>query len=221
MLVLGGILIAMRLVPGERTALCDLFDELGPEAPTVLPGWRANELLAHLLVRERQPWAAPGILIPALAPITHTAMRGYDTTPWGQRVDVFRSGPPLWSPYRVGTVDERGNLMEFVVHYEDLARAQPQRPLRPSTPERDEAIWSALRLAARVMYRKSPVGVVLRHPSRPHGGQISARSGGDQVTVTGAPLELLLHAFGRDVARVELAGSPDDVAALTAAPRGI
>jgi uncharacterized protein (TIGR03085 family) len=211
----------MRLVPAERTALCELFETTGPDAATVLPGWRAAELLGHLLVRERQPLAAPGILLSPLAPLTERAMRGYHDMPWRGRVELLRAGPPPWSPYRLGAVDEQANLVEFVVHHEDLARAQPGWRPRASDPDREEALWSRLRLMARVMYRKSPVGVLLRHPARERGTQIVARAGRGRVTVTGPPSELMLHAFGRDMAQVELDGAPADVAALTRTPRGL
>ena len=210
----------MRLVPAEREALCDLFEATGPEAPTVLPGWQAEELLAHLLVRERQPLAAPGILVPALSRFAESRMELYTDLPWAQRVRLLRDGAPLWSPYRIGLVDERANLVEFFVHYEDLARAQPGWQARPGQPERDEALWSALRLGARVMYRHSPVGVRLRHPTRPRGAEINARRGPGLVTVTAEPGELILHAFGRELAQVELDGAEADIAALQAAPRG-
>jgi hypothetical protein len=36
----------------ERLELCDLFDELGPSVPTLLEGWTANDLAAHLVLRE-------------------------------------------------------------------------------------------------------------------------------------------------------------------------
>ncbi|HEY1968868.1 MAG TPA: TIGR03085 family metal-binding protein [Pseudonocardia sp.] len=211
----------MRLVPGEREALCDLFGELGPEAPTVLPGWRASELLAHLLVRERQPLAAPGILISPLAQVTEVAMRRYAQLPWKKQIALLRGGAPLWSPYRVGPVDERANLIEFVVHHEDLSRAQPGWQPRELSERLQEALWSALRLSARVMYRKCPVGVVLRHPTRPQGNEINAKSGTPRVVVTGPPAELILHSFGRELAQVQLGGAPADVAALNDTPRGI
>lgn len=211
----------MRLVPAERAALCDLFEATGPEAPTVLPGWRAAELLAHLLVRERQPLAAPGILVPALARFTDKAMAGYLATSWAEQVRLLRGGAPLWSPYRVGAVDERANLLEFFVHHEDVARAQPGWQPRAAQPERDEALWSALRLGARLMYRHSPVAVRLVHPTRERGTEISAKRGRGLVTVTGPPGELVLHAFGREQVQVELDGTPADVAALQATPRGI
>lgn len=211
----------MRLVPEDRAALCDLFAALGPEAPTVLPGWRAEELLAHMLVRERQPLYAPGILVPALAGRTEAAMRSYDKVPWSRRVDLLRGGAPPWSPYWLAPIDEKANLVEFFVHYEDLARAQPDWRPRELSPERQEALWSMLRLSARVLYRRSPVGVLLRHPTRERGTDIHARPGSSRVTITAPPGELLLHAFGREQARVELDGAPQDLEALARTPRGI
>jgi uncharacterized protein (TIGR03085 family) len=211
----------MRLVPGERAAICDLFEATGPEAPTVLPGWRAEELLAHLLVRERQPLAAPGILIPALARLTDSAMDTYKKLPWAEQVRLLRGGAPLWSPYRISLLDERANLLEFFVHHEDLARAQPGWQPRAAEPDRDEALWSALRLAGRLMYRHSPVGVRLRHATRARGAEINAKSGPRQVTVVGTPGELVLHGFGRELAQVDLDGAPADIEALQAASRGI
>jgi uncharacterized protein (TIGR03085 family) len=211
----------MRLVPAERAALCDLFTEFGPAAPTVLPGWRAEELLAHLLVRERKPLAAPGILVPLLAGITEKAMRDYAGLPWERQVALLRGGAPLWSPYWIDLVDERVNLVEFFVHHEDLARAQVGWRPRALPPELAEGLWSALRLMARVMYRKSPVGVLLHHPTRERGADIHAQPGPRQVTVSGPPGELVLFSFGRAEARVELDGTPADIAALTATPRGI
>lgn len=211
----------MRLVPAERTALGDLFEETGPTAPTVLPGWRAEDLLAHLLVRERQPWAAVGILVSPLAGLTQSAMKSYAGQTWAHRIELLRGGAPLWSPYRLGPVDEKVNLLEFYVHHEDLARARPGWLPRPSVPARDEAIWSTLRLGARVMYRHSPVGVVLRHPARERGATITAKRGPGPVTVTGRPGELVLHAFGRERCQVELDGADTQVEALQATPRGV
>jgi hypothetical protein len=41
------------------------------------------------------------------------------------------------------------------------------------------------------------------------------------VTLTGEPIELLLHAFGRNEVRLERDGAAPDVAALAASSRGI
>lgn len=44
----------------ERSHLSDLLDELGPEAPTLLAPWTTRDMAAHLVLRERDPWPAPG-----------------------------------------------------------------------------------------------------------------------------------------------------------------
>jgi uncharacterized protein (TIGR03085 family) len=208
----------MGLASAERTAICDEFDRVGPDRPTLCAGWTTADLLAHLLVRERQPWAAAGILIPALASITESAMRNYSTTPWADRVALLRTGPPAWSPTRLNAVDEAANGVELFVHHEDVRRGAPGWEPRDPDASRDAALWSALGRMGRLLYRRSPVGVVLRRPS---GEQQVVKTGSGMVTVVGEPGELMLHAFGRDAARVELEGAEADVAALRGAARGV
>ena len=48
----------------ERLGLCDLFDELGPSVPTLLEGWTAHDLAAHLVLRERDLVAGPCLVLP-------------------------------------------------------------------------------------------------------------------------------------------------------------
>jgi hypothetical protein len=38
----------------ERQQLCELFVELGPDAPTLLEPWSTRDLAAHLVVGKRQ-----------------------------------------------------------------------------------------------------------------------------------------------------------------------
>ena len=207
----------MSLARAERAALSDTLDKTGPAQPTLCAGWTAHDLLAHLLVRERQPWAAAGIVVPALAGVTESAMRGYADTPWPEMVDAFRSGPPAWSPTRVERVDEAVNGAELFVHHEDVRRGEPGWEPRPADPVRDDALWELVVRSGRLLYRRSPVGVAVR---RPDGEQAVLRTGRGLVTVEGEPGEILLHGSGRAAARVELHGRPEDVAALQAAPRG-
>ena len=129
----------MTLARSERAALSDRLDRTDPDQPTLCEGWTARDLLAHLLVRERQPWAAGGIVIPFLAPLTAHAMRGYADTPWEQMVEELRSGPPAWSPSRIGRIDEASNGAEFFVHHEDVRRADGRGP-RTNEPAMDEAL---------------------------------------------------------------------------------
>ena len=208
----------MSLARAERAALSDTLDKTDPAQPTLCAGWTAHDLLAHLLVRERQPWAAAGIVVPALAGVTESAMRGYADTPWPEMVDAFRSGPPAWSPTRAERVDEAVNGAELFVHHEDVRRGVPGWEPRPADAERDAAVWDLLGRAGRFFYRRSPVGVVLR---RPTGEQVVVKAGRGLVTVEGEPGEILLHAFGRDAARVQVHGDPVDVAAFEAVPRAV
>lgn len=52
------------LLRKERQALCDTLASLGPDAPTLCEGWTTADLAAHLMVREREPLAAAGIVLP-------------------------------------------------------------------------------------------------------------------------------------------------------------
>ena len=83
----------VSLARAERAALSDTLDRTDPDRPTLCDGWTARDLLAHLLVRERQPWASVGMFVPALSGVTDQAMRSYADTPWPELVDELRSGP--------------------------------------------------------------------------------------------------------------------------------
>src|SRR5947207_11937020 len=48
----------------EREALCDLMNELGPDAPTLVAPWTTHDLAAHLVIREHDYRAAPGLVVP-------------------------------------------------------------------------------------------------------------------------------------------------------------
>ena len=210
----------MTITSDERSAMSDLFKRLGPDVPTMCDGWTSRDLLAHLLLRERRPDAAGGIAIPALAKRTEKVQAQIAKKPYVDMIEQFRGGPPLWSPWALPVLGDRGNMAEFFVHHEDLRRAQPDWEPRDDNPERDDALWKLLKLMGKVLYRKSPVGVVLRSANRP---DIVAKKGEPAVTIVGLPGEVVLHGFARpdDLIRVVVQGEPDDIAALAAAPRGI
>jgi uncharacterized protein (TIGR03085 family) len=207
----------MSLASRERAELSDELLRAGPDRPTLCAGWTTRDLLAHLLVRERQLHAAAGILIPALAPVTERAMDGYREMEWTEAVALFRGGPQSWSPTRFERVDAAANANEFFVHHEDVRRGEPGWEPRQPDEERDAALWAGARRLG-LLLRKSPVGVVL---ARPTGERHVVKTGPGAVTVVGEPGELVLFAFGRDAVRVELQGDPADVEALKRSPRGV
>lgn len=202
---------------GERYALCDLMVQLGPDAPTLCGGWTARDLAAHLVVREGRPDAAPGILLPGLARYTTRVQSTIAQRPWPELVHLVRSGPPWWSLFSLPGLDYKINTMEFFVHHEDVRRAVTGWEPRPADLRRAGVLWELLCRGGRVLYRNSPVGVVLRTPDR---SEHTARRGARSVTVTGSPEELTLHAFGRNEVIVEIEGDQADVTGFQCSQRG-
>jgi len=201
----------------ERHALVDTMRAAGPDVPTLCGDWTARDLAAHLVLRERRLDASPGILVPALAGRTERVQRGIARKEWNALLEDVRSGPPLWSPFRL--VDEQANLAEMFVHHEDVRRARPDWTVRTLPDGMQDKLWSVATGVGRRGYRKSPVTVVLE---RPDGKRATVRkAGAASVTLRGEPGELLLHAFGRDEARVEFDGSAENVAAVTALDRSM
>ncbi|MYW66317.1 TIGR03085 family protein [Streptomyces sp. SID8379] len=188
----------------ERLLLADLLEAAGPQAPTLCEGWTTRDLAAHVVVRERRPDAAGGLVIKQLASRLDRVQAEFAEKPYEELIQLIRTGPPRFSPFSLKQVDEASNAVEFYVHTEDVRRAQPDWSPRELDPVFSDALWSRLERMARVMGRKAPVGLVLR---RPDGQTAVAHKGTPVVTVTGEPAELLMFAFGRqDAANVELEG---------------
>src|SRR5690606_5070843 len=118
------------------------------------------------------------------------------------------------------------NLNEYVVHHEDVRRANGMGP-RTDRPDLDGEVWSMLRRGAKLMTRKvKGAGLVLRRAdARISSDEIVTRKtaeGQPTATLTGEPVELLLYLFGRrGAAQVELTGPPEAVAAVEQAAFGV
>lgn len=192
----------------EREALCDLFLQVGPDAPTLCEGWDARDLAAHLVVREGRPDAALGIVVKPLAGWTERVQAGATHEDWDELVAKVRRGARWW-PSRIGSVDAALNGLEYFVHHEDVRRAQPQWQPRDLDPAVQEALWAAVVRRSSLYLRRSPVGVVLANRD---GRRVVAKDAEPSVTVTGAPAELVLLMHGRlDHAAVDITGDPDAV----------
>ncbi|MGW1977892.1 TIGR03085 family metal-binding protein [Streptomyces sp. NPDC001889] len=203
----------------ERLLLADLLESAGPDAPTLCGGWRTRDLAAHVVVRERRADAAGGILFGALRGRLERVQSEFAAKPYEELIQLIRTGPPRFSPYSVKQVDEAANTVEFFVHAEDVRRAQPDWTPRPLDRVFEDALWARLEKGARLLGRKSPVGLVLR---RPDGQTAVAHRGTPVVTVTGEPGELTVFAFGRqDAAQVDLAGEKEAVSRVRDARLGI
>ncbi|MFD9394596.1 TIGR03085 family metal-binding protein [Streptomyces sp. NPDC060000] len=196
----------------ERLLLADLLETAGPEAPTLCEGWRTRDLAAHVVVRERRPDAAGGILIKQLASRLDRVMEEFAAKPYEELIQLIRTGPPRFSPFQLKQLDEASNTIEFYVHTEDVRRARPDWTPRGLDPVFQDALWTRLERTARLMGRGTPTGLVLR---RPDGRTAVANRGTPVVTATGEPSELLLFLYGRQsAAEVELEGEKDAIARL-------
>lgn len=218
----------MNLAQRERHAWCDAAARVGPDAPTLCEGWQVRDLAAHLAVRDSRPDATVAMMIPALRQHAHAVQAEFAAGDFDDLVDRVRTGPPRWSPTRLSAVDHTVNLVEFVVHHADVVRADPSwtAPPAPPHPGADpataSAVWSFLRRGGRLLYRDSPVGVVLRVPGSGRAVVRRPPRGRGTVVLTGQGVELLLHAFGRvDHCHVEVAGEPSDVDAFAATALGV
>lgn len=197
------------LATAQRQALSDLFDRVGPDAPTLNEGWTTRDLAAHLATRDRRPDAAAGIMVPALAGHTAKVQRTYAARPWPELVDLVRFGPPAYAPARIPAVDERMNLSEFYIHHEDVLRAQQPVAHVPMTPELEAALWRMVSTMGRLSLLRCKVGVTAVAPG--HGEQVLRKpTAAGSVTLTGRPGDLLLYLTGRtSAADVAVEGSPE------------
>ena len=209
----------MTLAHSERAALADLFDELGPDQPTLCEGWDTQDLLIHLLIRERRPDAAIGTYVKPFSGWTDKVAAEYAKRPWGELVQEYRSGPPVWNPSGWGKLDELTNGGEMFIHHEDARRGRPgwePRDLDPaSVAELEKMLGSGM---SKLALRKFPVGIVAELPD---GRRIPLKSGEPAANVTGEPGEIIMWMSGRDAAKVTFTGDEEAVSALHAGSRGM
>jgi uncharacterized protein (TIGR03085 family) len=201
------------LAQQERTTLCDLLAELGPDAPTLCEGWSTVDLAAHLVVRERRPDSGPGLVWPPLAGYTDKVRQAVRVrTPWAKLVETVREGPPLL----LRPFDGPMNTVEFFIHVEDVRRASPDWEPRTISTELADALWAHAGPGG--MAKKVPARIVVSSPGRPD----KESGSGPRLTLVGEPGELIMFGAGRQgAARVEVSGDAALAARLRDAPLGI
>ena len=204
----------------EREQLCDLLDDRGPRAPTLLEPWTTHDLAAHLVLREHDLVGAPGLVIPGawsrLAERRRLALKEKGFT---DLVAIIRSGPPPGF-FRIGWVRRVPNLNEFFVHHEDVRRANGLGP-RTNPPGEDAALFRNVNRASWFLSRRlRGAGLDLAWAGTDK--VIRARKGAPTACLRGRPGELLLFLFGRrNAADVEITGSSEAIEALERTPFGM
>jgi uncharacterized protein (TIGR03085 family) len=210
--------VSASLARLERALLCELFLAVGPDQPTLCAGWTTHDLAAHLVIRERRPDAAIGIVVAALAAHTERVRVATAQRPFAELVALLHS-PPLWSVGAIGPLDRATNTLEFFIHHEDVRRAIPDWTPRSLPREHEMALWHAVPGSARLALRRFRAGIAITAPGF---GEAKAGNGPVEVALTGAPGELAMFLSGRQsAADVELTGPAEWTARLKKARLGI
>jgi uncharacterized protein (TIGR03085 family) len=206
----------------ERAQLCDLLEQLGPGAPTLLRPWAASDLAAHLVQREHDVLAAALLVLPdafqGIAQRRRLALQSRHS--FAQLVATVRSGPPPGF-FRLGWVRAVANLNEFFVHHEDLRRANGMVPRVNLAAAFEAALWRNVAGGGRYLARRlRGAGLVVRWAGTDQ--RRTLRRSRVAATVSGPPGEILLFLFGRqDAADVDVTGCEAALAALNSAHLGM
>lgn len=185
-----------------------LFHELGPDAPTLCEGWSTKDLAAHLWVRENRLDAAAGLFLSPLASHLDEVTAQVLERDFDDLVDAWGRGAGKINPFRY--VDSLLNGAEHFVHHEDIRRANGRTEERDFSQAVIEQLHTQLKRMAPGMLAKSTMPVVLEpagfQPLVTADKNGVAKKGDAVVRVRGSVPELLLWAFGRDAAHVEIEG---------------
>ncbi|HZC69417.1 MAG TPA: TIGR03085 family metal-binding protein [Jatrophihabitans sp.] len=215
----------------ERHALAETLRCADPHAPTLSGNWTVAQLTAHLVLRERSIVELLGRL-PSRR-LHRVAQREIDDLvarePYQRLVDAVDAGPswrdvrwpvPTSFVWSLPAVRERANLLEYLVHHEDVRRAAAGWAPRSLPDEMQREVWQRLPWSTRLTMRTVPLRIALVWPE--HGEVRAGRGATVAVRVTGDPVELTLFAFGRrEVARVDCTGAPADVARVLGSAMGL
>lgn len=218
----------------QRDELVAMLTALTPAqwaAQTLCDGWNAKDLVAHLIVRERNPLAAIGLIFPPFKPIHDRAMDRLATRSPKELLRALRAGPPWWA--RIGQID----LAEDWIHTQDIIRghaneADPTNELTPDSGDEHPFLVVALGRAcdrfAPFVLRQVPgpfrlmltdqhlwLRTWLVRPQNQTAIRAANANIAPDVTVTGSIGEVLLYLTGRGPhARVTLTGDPTLIHAL-------
>ena len=95
----------MSIAQDERAGLAADLSRLGPDAPTLCKGWTARDLLTHLLLRENDPLAVPGMAVNVFDAVTQArADRLEASGSFENLVARFAHGPGRFSELRLADI---------------------------------------------------------------------------------------------------------------------
>jgi uncharacterized protein (TIGR03085 family) len=188
----------------ERELLADLLLSAGPDAPTLCTGWTTRDLAAHIVVRERRPDSAAGLVIRPLREYGEKIRLARAALPYPELIEQLRR-PPVWSPVSNPLADPVVNTLEMFIHHEDVRRAGADWTPRVLDQEEQAALWRTVKLTSRAALRRLRISAEVAATGFP-----PLRTGDTpQVRISGDAGELAIFFSGRQrAARVGIDGDP-------------
>lgn len=181
----------------ERLRLASLLRKVGPDAPTLCEGWKTRDLAIHLVMRDRDLPALVGEHLKLFAKRHERVDELLRETPWIELVGKLAQGPTAWNPSSWGAgVDSLMNTAEFLIHHEDVRRAQPGWRARELGTQVQKDMLALTRPLALPYALRKGIHLVLK--PRGFDDIRAGRTNKTTVTVSGLPVELLLYLFGRE-----------------------
>ena len=199
-------------VVASRDRFVTVARTLGPDAPTLCAGWSVADVVAHLLVLQRDPLAWPGVGLREFGGITRRRMAAQRASGFDHALNTLAARSPRFPvmPDDLPGGPMLHHLGEYVVHTEDLARPNGV-PGALVDADVADALWARARRVAAFFGRKAGHGLVLVRTDVP--ASASVLRGPEPTVVSGTPLELLLWAHrgpaAADVAVTDPAESPN------------
>lgn len=183
----------MSLAAKERALLAKSFVEFGPHAPTLCAGWQAQDLLEHLIIRERHPLA----MLPGNSSYHKRLQAQLRTQDFAELVAQWGKG--CYRPFSIRKFgDALLNGVEHWVHHEDLRRAQGLGP-RELAEADAEYLASSLKVLRWLIQSSKPVLLesdgFMRVAAAGSNGVVA--KGDDVIHVRGPVGEIVLWLFGR------------------------
>jgi uncharacterized protein (TIGR03085 family) len=151
-----------------------------------------------------------------LASWTEKVQNDAASQPFDKLVGLVRSGPPIWSHFRVPFIDGQMNTIEFYIHHEDVRRRGEGWSTRTLDPKLSSFLWDRIKLSGRLYFNDVKGGVTLVRIDGPDGEveEHRAKSGNPMITITGTAGEIVLLAYGRRQTEAVVEGSPEAVTAF-------
>ena len=170
--------VTLTLARRERHALCDTALDARPRRADPVRRLDARDLVAHLLVRENSDGRRRGH---HLLPHGRASPSGrWPGPPGAVPGDGGQAHDPGITPYRLPGVERLTNTLEYLVHHEDLRRAQPGWEPRDLPAADEDELWKLLPGAGQAGHpqgrradRRTPRG-----PARPGGDRPPRRRPG-------------------------------------------